>query len=414
VNDGPTTYAPSTGGTTTSVLLNDTLSGVPATLTNVTLTATSVSAGITFNTDGTIVIPSSTAGGTYTVVYKICETINPTNCDTATAVVIVSPTLVIDAVNDNYSANIINSLIGGTTASVLVNDTLNGLPVTTANVLLTPVLLPTGIILNANGSIIVASGTMAGLYTITYKICEILNPTNCDTATAMVAVYTPTIVAEDDEYVIQDGLLGGTLGSIYSDNGHGIDTINGTPILVIVNGSPVIVTQVKLTVTTPATPILAGTQVPYIDVLTGNIIVPPATPSGTYTIVYSLCQISNPTVCDSAIISINVKLPVTADDLIIYNNVSANGDGVNDYLFIDGIGNYPDNTVEIYNRWGVLVYEIDGYNNNDKSFRGMSDGRVTVNRDDTLPEGTYYYILRYVKPSNNETKEKSGYLYINR
>ncbi|WP_155959412.1 gliding motility-associated C-terminal domain-containing protein, partial [Flavobacterium succinicans] len=25
--------------------------------------------------------------------------------------------------------------------------------------------------------------------------------------------------------------------------------------------------------------------------------------------------------------------------------------------------NYPENTVEIYNRWGVLVFEVEGYDN---------------------------------------------------
>jgi hypothetical protein len=44
---------------------------------------------------------------------------------------------------------------------------------------------------------------------------------------------------------------------------------------------------------------------------------------------------------------------------------------------------------------GSLVFERTGYNNDDRAFRGVSEGRVTVKQAEELPEGTYYYILRY-------------------
>ncbi|MBO9586339.1 MAG: gliding motility-associated C-terminal domain-containing protein [Flavobacterium sp.] len=103
---------------------------------------------------------------------------------------------------------------------------------------------------------------------------------------------------------------------------------------------------------------------------------------------------------------------VPTGDLIIYNAISPNGDGINDSFHIKGIDNYPDNRVEIYNRWGVKVYEADSYNESDVMFKGYSDGRTTVNRNAGLPSGTYFYILKYKK--DNETIEKSGYLYISR
>ncbi|MHC0442504.1 gliding motility-associated C-terminal domain-containing protein [Flavobacterium sp. 3-210] len=99
------------------------------------------------------------------------------------------------------------------------------------------------------------------------------------------------------------------------------------------------------------------------------------------------------------------------DDLIVYNALSPNGDGLNDTFHIKGIDKYPDNTVEIFNRWGVKVYDAKGYNESDVMFAGYSDGRATINRNEKLPTGTYFYILKY----NNGTKviEKAGYLYIN-
>jgi uncharacterized repeat protein (TIGR01451 family)/gliding motility-associated-like protein len=103
---------------------------------------------------------------------------------------------------------------------------------------------------------------------------------------------------------------------------------------------------------------------------------------------------------------------VAPTGVIIYNAVSANGDGINDYFKIEGLEHYPDNTVEIYNRWGVKIYETSRYGANDNVFRGISDGRTTVQKGNIVPAGTYFYILRY--QTNAETRiEKSGYLYVN-
>ena len=88
-------------------------------------------------------------------------------------------------------------------------------------------------------------------------------------------------------------------------------------------------------------------------------------------------------------------------------------DTTNEYFVLGGIERYPNNTVEIYNRWGVLVYDAEGYDNNTKVFRGISEGRVTIKQSDELPEGTYFYVLKYTKTSG-VVKEKAGYLYISR
>jgi gliding motility-associated-like protein len=97
----------------------------------------------------------------------------------------------------------------------------------------------------------------------------------------------------------------------------------------------------------------------------------------------------------------------------VFNAVSPNNDGDNDVFLVRGLECYPKNRVEIYNRWGVLVFERDQYNNADRAFRGISEGRVTVNKSEELPEGTYYYVLKY-EDFNGSNHEKAGYLYINR
>lgn len=106
-----------------------------------------------------------------------------------------------------------------------------------------------------------------------------------------------------------------------------------------------------------------------------------------------------------------VKKDIADEKLVVFNAVSPNGDGINDTFHIKGIDKYPDNEVEIYNRWGVKVFDTKSYNESDNMFRGYSDGRATINRGEKLPTGTYFYILKY----NNTKKvvEQSGYLYIN-
>ncbi|ALU24750.1 gliding motility-associated C-terminal domain-containing protein [Myroides odoratimimus] len=101
-------------------------------------------------------------------------------------------------------------------------------------------------------------------------------------------------------------------------------------------------------------------------------------------------------------------------DIVIYNLVSPDGDGKNDYFIIDNINRFPNNTVEIYNRWGVKVYDTKSYDSAGNVFRGYSDGRVTVNKGEKLPTGTYFYIVsyEYKDASGSRMIKKSGYLHL--
>ncbi len=83
--------------------------------------------------------------------------------------------------------------------NVLDNDTLNGASVDPADVTLTPV-TDGPLSVDADGNLDVAPGTPAGDYTIDYTICEINNPTNCDTTTVTVTVEVPVIDAVDDDF----------------------------------------------------------------------------------------------------------------------------------------------------------------------------------------------------------------------
>ena len=107
-----------------------------------------------------------------------------------------------------------------------------------------------------------------------------------------------------------------------------------------------------------------------------------------------------------------VKLDIS---LVVYNAVSPNDDGLNDYFRIDGLEAYSNNTVTIFNRWGVQVFKAEGYGStaDGNVFTGVSDGRTTVDRNEKLPTGTYFYTIEAVNQTNGITTKKAGYLYIN-
>jgi gliding motility-associated-like protein len=96
-----------------------------------------------------------------------------------------------------------------------------------------------------------------------------------------------------------------------------------------------------------------------------------------------------------------------ATELIIYNEFSPNGDGVNDLFVIEGLSSYPNNKIEVFNRWGNSVYKKVGYDN---SWDGSSYGRVTIDAERKLPVGTYYYALEL----GDGFAPKTGWVYINR
>lgn len=105
------------------------------------------------------------------------------------------------------------------------------------------------------------------------------------------------------------------------------------------------------------------------------------------------------------------------DEIKIYNAVSPNGDGHNDYFIIENINHYPNNSVQIVNRWGSKVFDTNNYDPNgdgsENVFIGQSGGKGVIGSG-KLPSGTYYYILKYEKKNGNGTQwiTKSGYLHL--
>ena len=85
--------------------------------------------------------------------------------------------------------------------------------------------------------------------------------------------------------------------------------------------------------------------------------------------------------------------------------LTPNADGTNDYLVIDGVEESPNNLLQVFNRYGVLVYYKENYRN---EFEGISNRNMLVKGDIGLPSGVYFYIITL-----NALKIKhQGYLYL--
>ena len=91
--------------------------------------------------------------------------------------------------------------------------------------------------------------------------------------------------------------------------------------------------------------------------------------------------------------------------LIVYNEFTPNGDGLNDTFRIDCIEFYPDNTLEVFNRFGNKVFSTRSYKND---WDGTANVDGVVRRNEKLPVGTYFYTLEV------DGQVKTGWLYIMR
>ncbi|UOY07815.1 gliding motility-associated C-terminal domain-containing protein [Muricauda sp. SCSIO 64092] len=86
---------------------------------------------------------------------------------------------------------------------------------------------------------------------------------------------------------------------------------------------------------------------------------------------------------NSATVEINSSQSECVDQGTLCNLFSPNGDGINDTLILVGHQNFPNNNLQIFDRYGNLVYEEQAY---DSTWDGTGD-----NGD--LPKGTYFYVL---------------------
>ncbi len=88
--------------------------------------------------------------------------------------------------------------------------------------------------------------------------------------------------------------------------------------------------------------------------------------------------------------------------------LSPNGDGVNDFLEIPELEQSPNNSLEIYDRRGLRVFQMINYQD---EFIGISNvDNMILNREIGLPEGLYFYIISM----DDLGLEFQGFLFLER
>lgn len=94
---------------------------------------------------------------------------------------------------------------------------------------------------------------------------------------------------------------------------------------------------------------------------------------------YNVIGINGCIASDSILITVNP--PTTLD---IKNVITTNNDTYNDFWIIEGVENYPNTEVHVFNIYGNEVFSDENYSNN---------WQATYNGEQ-LPNGTYFYIVK--------------------
>ena len=364
-----TESATTTATTVGSVFTNDSMNGKPIDIRNVIFSLLPQSTPISFviTKDGNIIVPAQTPIGCYILNYRICNNSQPSKnknfkpiCQTATVTIAVlqsvttlttttsttvtattTPTIVTPTIitlsDDTYTITTTESTTttATTVGSVFTNDRLNGKAIDIQKVIfsLLPQSAPNTFVITKDGNIIVPPQTPIGRYTLNYRICDNSQPSKnknfkpvCQTATVTIAVLqsvttptttinttvtattTPTIVTptiitlSDDTYTLttteSTTTTATTVGSVFSND--------------CMNGKSIDIQKVIFSLLPQSTPNT------FIITKDGNIIVPPQTPIGRYTLNYRICDNSQASkdkthkpVCQTATVTIAILQSVT-------------------------------------------------------------------------------------------------------
>ncbi len=351
------------------------------------------------NADGTFVFtPAKGFIGPTQFIYEV-STGGATPISTrATVYLLVAPAVLI-AVMDNFKANEINGLAGGTVGNVLTNDLFNGAPVKAADVVVAVKNNGgiTGLTIDAIGNLIVPKGTAPGSYVVTYTICDVNFPTNCSEAMVIVEVFhgvnlkitksaiSPSNYEGDQlEFLIRVENNGSVDASevVVTDKldagfSYVTSTVSGASAVASVSGL-----EVRWTFAT-----LAANQVAEITVrVKANPLA-----DGREKLIANTAKVSSPARelspnDNSSTTSVAIK------PFFLSNVITPNGDGKNDAFVINGLGKFASNELIIFDRWGSHVFQKKGYQND---WTGQG-----------LVAGTYFYVLSVVDPGGAATKFK--------
>jgi gliding motility-associated-like protein len=196
-------------------------------------------------------------------------------------------------------------------------------------------------------------------------------PSNTSVGTTSTISVTPPS-GNSSYYVVVDNGAGCSINDTINLTSNPLPSANAGADATIVIGASITIGG------SPTTSAAGATIVwnPQTTLSSGTASNPTANPTTTTTYTVIVTSAQGCTASDS--VTVNVR-----PTIIFPDGISPNGDGANDTWIIDGIDLFPNCNVEVYNRWGELLFQSPGYKENwDGTYKGKA-----------LPVGTYYYII---------------------
>jgi len=292
--------------------------------------------------------------------------------------------------NTNYTANVVNG-VSSLTVTPIASDI-------TATLLL-------------NGTTPIVSGATSAQIPLAVGANPItVQVTAQDGSTMQTYTVTVTRAAATNDFLTSLKLSRGVFNPVFTsaNTNYTVDVVNGAGSLTV---TPTAADANATLLLNGTTPIASGTTSAPIALAVGAnpITVQVTAQDGSTTQTYRVTvnrALGSLNIPDE---SLSVVQPLEKakmeDNVSVRQGLSPNGDGINDYLVIDGIQTYPDNKLTIMNRNGALVFEAKGYDNSSRVF----DGRSNKNGQLQLP-GTYFYSLEYAV--KGEIKHKTGFIVL--
>ncbi|MFA6950763.1 MAG: HYR domain-containing protein, partial [Lentimicrobiaceae bacterium] len=306
---------------------------------------------------------TSNASGTYPIgTTEVTWTVTDIHGNTSTCTMLVhviAPPMAVD----DYATTPLNTPV---TVPVLNNDTdcdSNIVP-STVTVITDPAHGFTMIDPLTGDIIYTPNADFAGTDTFVYSVCDADNL--CDEATVTIVIEPAVLVLDaiDDEY----------------------STLVNTSLTITNLENDIYPASVVPKVTILNQPLHGTLSVVQSDMTV--VYTPDTDYTGTDVYRYILSDMNEKAVADTAITTITIVPDPARDTLIIYNVITPNGDGHNDTWVIDGIEEYPDNEILLFNRWGDQIRQFENYDNQTVVWDG------TNKSGDKMSAATYYYIIK--------------------
>ncbi|WP_096356028.1 cadherin-like beta sandwich domain-containing protein [Mucilaginibacter gotjawali] len=230
-----------------------------------------------------------------------------------------------------------------------------------------------------------------------------------DGVTTKTYAVTVTRVKSSNANLVSLQLSSGTLSPVFSatTTGYAASVANAVAVMTLTPATA----DTNATITINNIPVKSGLASAPVPLAVGSdtIVIKTTAQNGTTSKTYTLIITRAMPAANSIYVPVSVVDPFDnqqLSDLIkIHQAVSPNGDGINDFLMIDGITAYPDNKLTIMNKAGEVIFETIGYDNITTVFDGHSNKNGKKQQS-----GTYFYLLEY--KVGDVAKRKSGFLIL--